>query len=196
MSKDTVLDFITRLENQPPSRRSKAYAWLYEHASEIEALFARHRPSWTAVANELAAAGICGAKNQHLSAHSLRQIWQRVCRDLKAERRYQATGVKDAPKSIHPSRVPKSWRPEETAPERAVLEVAHSARASPQPALPIATDYQSLQPATYIQREGEKHWDFMRRITIAAKAKDAEKRTPEEKRAIVMDEMYRRSGHP
>jgi len=196
MSNDTISDFIAGLKNHPPSGRSKAYAWLKEHASEIEALFATHRPSWDAVARKLAELGVVEISNRRLAANNLRRIWQRVCRDLKAERRYQATGVKDAPKSIHPSRVPKSWRPEETALERAVLEVAHSARASPQPPLPIATDYQSLQPATYVQREGEKHWDFVRRITIAAKAKDAEKRTPEEKRAIVMDEMYRRSGHP
>jgi len=198
MSNDTISDFIAGLKNHPPSGRSKAYAWLKDHASEIEASFATHRPSWDAVARKLAELGVVEIRNRRLAANNLRRIWQRVCRDLKAERRYQATGVREAPKPIHPSRVPKNWRPEvlSAEPGQGMVDPVYGARASPEMSQSVATEAMPLQPAVYVQQEGEKHWEFIRRITTAAMAKDAEQRTAEEKRAIAMDDMYKRSGHP
>jgi len=164
----------------------------------FEELFASHSPRWDDIAHEIEQLGMRGIKGQVLSGRNLREIWLRVCRDLKSERRYQATGVRETPKPIPPSRIPQNWRPEALSAEseRHSIEPAYSARASPQAMPPIPASEGSGEPAVYVQQEGEEKWHFVRRIANAARGKLPANRTVEEKQMIQLDNVYRKHGHP
>lgn len=67
------------------SRRTALFAWLWEHQSEFTALLAEQasRTDWTAIAEELATAGIKGGKGKLPTPQMVRQTWWKVQREAK-----------------------------------------------------------------------------------------------------------------
>jgi len=81
------------IEERGETRHSDLYRWLKLHYPTFSVSFARHRPSWILIADEIAAAGIVGIHGQRPSPNSVRQIWERVCRDIAESERARLTGT-------------------------------------------------------------------------------------------------------
>lgn len=107
MRKKIPKRMIQAIEERGETRHSDLYRWLKHHHATLSASFARHKPSWLLVADEIAAAGIMGANGQRPSPNSVRQIWERLCRDLTAEQQRQRTGLGRVP----PPKAPRDWTP-------------------------------------------------------------------------------------
>jgi hypothetical protein len=106
-----VADLVSRLNQRGPGdgRHSEAYRLLKARYTALVTQFEKDWPGWEAVAEGLAAVGLVGKKGQRLSADALRRIWQRVCRDVEAER---AATSSRAPRRKPPSRISPDWRPQ------------------------------------------------------------------------------------
>lgn len=112
---DELLDrVLTRSREAAYRRRTPAYRWLRERHERLRPAFDELEPPLREIAAEMARGGIDGGHGKPLTAKALARIWQRVCRDLRAE----AAGKRD-PEKVHPSRLPSTWRPTLAEPPRA-----------------------------------------------------------------------------
>ena len=69
------------------------YRWLRRRHSTIEEAFDKHDPSWLTIADTMAAEGVKGRGGCRPTADTVRKAWSRVCRDIRDEAHFQATGV-------------------------------------------------------------------------------------------------------
>lgn len=109
MVKDSIDDALKQARSRPPAGRSSAYRTLRDRYDEISKLRQEMPPSWDAIAEELAAAGVRGSKGQVISGNDLRKMWQRVCRDVERAAREKLTGV--PARKMQPRDLPRSTMP-------------------------------------------------------------------------------------
>ena len=89
-------------------RRSEMYRWLRQHHEMLRETLAVDQPTWQAVAERMAAAGVVDSKGQAPSAENVRKTWTRVCRDVSAV----PGEAKGAPVARqNPSRFARTWQP-------------------------------------------------------------------------------------
>jgi|GEM_PF-3195885 hypothetical protein len=98
-----------RLKERGRSRHAGGYGWLIENYDAMSQVVAAVRPSWNAIAEEAANAGVRGVRNQVISGDSLRRTWKRVCRDVQ---RAAAASEPAGAVRARPSRtLPADWTP-------------------------------------------------------------------------------------
>jgi hypothetical protein len=124
MSKQSLDRVLAGIRAQPYTRRSDLYRWLREHHKELAPRIAAEAASWTVVASEIAAIGVCNRKGQPPSGKSVRLCWLRVCRDVE-----KAAAEPKAVRQKYPAQLSPAWRPE-PIPQSGI------ARPGPQPVVP------------------------------------------------------------
>ena len=72
-------------EDTPYAGTGNVYRWFRKNEDFVREWRAKRFPSWDTVAARIARDGIVGAKGHPPAGHSVRRVWQRVCRDVKAE---------------------------------------------------------------------------------------------------------------
>ena len=82
---------------------------MYENHEAVLQMLVAHTPTWAAVAEELARAGVRGGRGQVVAANDLRKIWNRVCRDIDVAVAERRTGV--PARKPQPRDMPANWRP-------------------------------------------------------------------------------------
>ena len=138
MTGTKTLKHLTRtLEQESEGAHSDLYRWLAKHHGELTASFAEFRPAWSAVAKGIAAEGVKGADGQVASANSVRQMWQRLCRDIEARERERLVGA--IPKKV-PTHAPKGWVPPMVAKPTTI-------RTEPAPFAPTPNNQEAAKPA-------------------------------------------------
>ncbi len=109
MAKDNDLRrVLARLERKRFGRYSDLYRWLRSNHAELSAYIAAYQPTWLDIAQALAAEGLTGARGQPLAPKALRQMWQRVCRDVVAPRTPAGDAEAAAAARPHPASAPPS----------------------------------------------------------------------------------------
>jgi hypothetical protein len=98
------------MEDDAFGGRSKAYRWLRKNFDELSRGLAEFRPSWDAVAAQMAREGIIGQRGKPPYGHAVRRVWERVCRDVAKDRAAQAA-TPPKPRSPYPARNSAMWRP-------------------------------------------------------------------------------------
>jgi hypothetical protein len=150
MKKSSIERMVERVRAKSYGRRSDAYRWLRENYEPISRVLAQARPSWRVIADAVAAEGVTGARGQRMAAEDLRQMWQRVCRDVKraeAEASRAAKMLKPVP--ARPSRsLPPDWTPP-------LADPPPPARSRPAPALPPSPDDPDYCPEDDMNLEPE-----------------------------------------
>jgi hypothetical protein len=112
------------IEMKAFSRHGDIYRWLRENYDRVEPEILQLNRTWEAIAADIAAEGVTGARGKEPYSNSVRRIWPRVCRDVKAERERQAQDeavrqVAAEARRGYPSRLPADWRPEPIVKETA-----------------------------------------------------------------------------
>jgi hypothetical protein len=95
-----------RLQEKGRSRHAGGYRWLLEHYEAMIQVMTMIGPSWNAIAEEAANAGVRGVHQQVITGDSLRRTWKRVCRDV--QRRAAAVKVSQE-QPVRP--LPVNWTP-------------------------------------------------------------------------------------
>lgn len=130
MKKSSIERMVERVRAKSYGRNSDAYRWLRENYEPISRVLAQARPSWRVIAEAVAAEGVTGARGQRMAAEDLRQMWQRVCRDVKrAEAAASRAAKAPQPAPARPARsLPPNWTPP-------LADPPPPARSRPAPAL-------------------------------------------------------------
>ncbi len=102
---------VAKGKERRAGNQSDAYRWLYPRYASISAILATAPPEWRVIAEEMTADGIKGGRSRPLTAKAVKEIWQRICRDIAAEAVHRSTGVR--PSASSRSRAPATWRPEQ-----------------------------------------------------------------------------------
>jgi hypothetical protein len=71
-------------------RRGEVYRWLRKNHEAVKEWLVRSEPAWAAVAARIASEGVIGTKGAPRTGNAARRVWQRVCRDIAAERQRDA----------------------------------------------------------------------------------------------------------
>lgn len=124
------------LAKRPYGGRQDLYCFLRANMAELSAIFEELKPSWRTVAEELTNAGIIGASGDPPTRESARKSWQRVCRDVEAERAKRAPAA--PPSAGTRPRAPSDWRPPAFAQPNAPSPVGGEHQGSKPAALPAA----------------------------------------------------------
>lgn len=125
------------LEQEGEGGHSDLYRWLAKNHDELTASFAEFRPAWPVIAKGIAAEGVRGADGQVASANSVRQMWQRLCRDIEARERARRVGK---PTTRTPAVGPKGWTPP-------IVHKAATQRIEPAPFAPAEDRQEMAKPA-------------------------------------------------
>lgn len=78
---------------------SDVYRWLRRQHKSVNEALSKHNPSWQAIADLMVADDVTGRFGTKPNAKSVPKVWERVCRDVRAEAQFQATGVAKRGKS-------------------------------------------------------------------------------------------------
>jgi hypothetical protein len=111
MTDELLRRIVAKGKARRAGKQSDAYRWLYTHHASMAVALATDPPEWRAIAEELTVGGIRGGRSRPLTDRAVKRIWQRVCRDIAAERVRHATGVR--PTAGNRSRASATWRPEQ-----------------------------------------------------------------------------------
>jgi hypothetical protein len=121
-----------RLQEKGRSRHAGGYRWLLEHYEAMIQVMTTIGPSWNAIAEEAANAGVRGVHQQVITGDSLRRTWKRVCRDV--QRRAAAGEAVKAPQEKPVRPLPVDWTPPLADPPSAQSNSAP-------PAIPTTAQY-------------------------------------------------------
>lgn len=76
--------------------RGDIYRWLREHHAVVTEWLAVRQPSWETIASRIARDGVVGQRGNPPAWHSVRRVWQRVCRDVAAEAAAREAAAREA----------------------------------------------------------------------------------------------------
>jgi len=82
------------------------YNWLRAHHVAVEARVKRGDLTWSALCHEMSRHGVTTRGGAPPNVKAVSKAWQAVCRDLEA-----AGEVEPPRRRLHPSRLPRDWRP-------------------------------------------------------------------------------------
>jgi hypothetical protein len=104
------------IEMRAYSRHSDIYRWLRENYERIEPEIVGLKRTWESIAADIGAEGIQGLRGKKPYGNSVRRIWPRVCRDVKAERERETAEARERESRAeqrrnYPSRQPADLRP-------------------------------------------------------------------------------------
>ena len=117
-----------RLQEKGRSRHAGGYRWLLENYEAMIQVMTTIGPSWTAIAEEAANAGVRGVRQQVITGDSLRRTWKRVCRDMQ---RGAAVRVAVKAPQERPARpLPVDWTPPLADPAACPIEANPASRPS------------------------------------------------------------------
>ncbi len=122
---------VAKGKERRAGKQSDAYRWLYARHAPMAAALAANPPEWRVIAEEMTAGGIKGGRSKPLTDRAVKRIWQRVCRDIAAEKLHRATGVR--PTAGNRSRAPATWRPEQLLTQAQALREPGPTPAQPSP---------------------------------------------------------------
>ncbi|WP_024882363.1 hypothetical protein [Methylosinus sp. LW3] len=75
---------------QPYGGHGDVYRWLRENYEFVKAWREGRKPSWKTVAEKMGEKGVVGSRGAAPTERSIWKVWQRVCRDVAAEREREA----------------------------------------------------------------------------------------------------------
>lgn len=136
---------VAKGKNRRAGKQSDAYRWLHARHAPMAVALATAPPEWRVIAEEMTADGIKGGGAKPLTARAVKEIWQRICRDIAAEAVHRSTGVR--PSARNPSKAPATWRPEQLPHQPQVPREPGPLPAQPSPSLEGGNPIPTQTPA-------------------------------------------------
>lgn len=125
--------------------RTDLYRWLRRRHATIQEALDKHQPSWLTIAEAMIAEGVQGRAGCNPTSETVRKAWARVCRDIREEAQFRATGISKRRKSVARSGEPGS-RSVGSALVPLVSANAPAPVARPQPVEPENIDIGDTKP--------------------------------------------------
>lgn len=87
------------ITDYPHNFRAAVFCWLWVNHAELSAMLRspRLRPTWDSVARIMAADGVLGRYGAPPTGNAVRRVWDRVCREIEAERARKAKAAAKEP---------------------------------------------------------------------------------------------------
>ncbi len=86
--------------------RGAIYCWLRVHAGKIAPRLDSGEYTWPALCAEMVRHGVSGRDGEAPTPNAAMRVWHRVVKDMEA-----AGEVEPPRRRLHPSRLPRDWRP-------------------------------------------------------------------------------------
>jgi len=125
MTKRAPGDILKIMQQRPFRGRGAVYRWLRENHQEVMQGFASTHAPWDTVVASMIRDGVTGQRGALPNRKAAAKVWDRVCRDIKADAIELRTGIPQH--KVQPSRLPATWRPQAATPPPSRLGVAQPA---------------------------------------------------------------------
>lgn len=156
MTRRTLPGLAPAILATPFGGRGEVYRYLRANYEDLRQLLQTHDPSWTVVAQVLAAAGVRGQRGESPTGKSVPKVWARVVRDVRSAVERNNMGL--PPLGRRP-KVPNNWKPsgyDEAEPQPAPSAVFAGFAPTPvaQPALAAPVVQHAPDPSPQPAPEG------------------------------------------